>query len=363
VTLRSLLHPLTRRLETRVHPLRYLFVEITQRCNLKCLHCGSDCGSKPRPGELSTGEWLDLFAYLREHAPRDRMVLVVTGGEPLCHPELGRILEGLRENGLTWGMVTNGHALSEARVSQLLAAGISSITVSLDGLRESHDWLRGVEGAFDRATAGLRRLAAAGLPFFDVVTCVNPRNLHELPRVMALLRELGVPAWRLFSIFPRGRARENQGLQLSAAQLREMLGFIASARRQLAGPGFQLSFSCEGYLPRSLDGQVRDEPYFCRAGVSIGSVLCDGAISACPNIPRSLVQGNIRTDDLMQVWERRFGPFRRRDWMRTGPCVDCVEWRRCLGNSMHLWDDEAGQTSCCTYRMAAPDQIESRQVT
>lgn len=347
--LRRLLHPLNRRLETTVHPLRYLFVEITQRCNLRCLHCGSDCGASPRPGELSTDEWLAFFRDLGRRGPRDRMVLVITGGEPLCHPELDRILAGIREARLTWGMVTNGHALSEARVARLIQAGISSVTVSLDGLQASHDWLRGVPGTFERAAAGIRRLARAGLPFFDVVTCVNPRNLGELPRVHALLGGLGVPAWRLFSIFPRGRARGNDALRLSPAQLREMLDFIARQRR--AGGAPRTSFSCEGYLPWRLDGQVRDEPYFCRAGISIGSVLCDGSIAACPNIPRSLVQGNLREDDLLEVWERRFQPFRDRSWMRRGPCVGCGEWSRCQGNSLHLWDEEAGETACCTFSL------------
>lgn len=355
MSLRRLLHPLNRRLETTVHPLRYLFIEITQRCNLKCLHCGSDCSARPMPGELTTEEWLRFFGHLARDGPVDRMVLVITGGEPLCHPELERILAGLRELGLTWGMVTNGHALSSARVDQLVRAGISSITVSLDGLEASHDWLRGVPGAFQRATAGLRRLAGQDLPLFDVVTCVNPRNLDELPQLLELLRELGVPAWRLFSIFPRGRARENRELMLSPVQFRRMLGFIADERLELAREDFSLSFSCEGYLPPDLDGKVRDELYFCRAGISIGSVLCDGSISACPNIPRSLVQGNIRTDDLLQVWQERFEPFRQRSWMQRGPCEGCHEWSRCLGNSMHLWDEEAGQTACCTYRMATGD--------
>jgi len=348
--LRRLLHPLNRRLETTVHPLRYLFVEITQRCNLRCLHCGSDCGAKPRLDELTTDEWLRFFDYLAGHADTSRMVLVITGGEPLCHPELDRILEGLRGAGLAWGMVTNGHALSRPRIDQLMRAGLSSITVSLDGLEGSHDWLRGVAGAHARVTESLRHLVRAQVPFFDVVTCVNPRNLEELPRLGEELRAMGVPAWRLFCIFPRGRARGNAQLLLSPGQFRQLLEFIAARRVGTEGP--RTSFSCEGYLPWRLDGRVRDEPYFCRAGISIGSVLCDGAISACPNIPRTLVQGNIRDDDLLQVWDRRFQAFRQRTWMKQGPCRQCSEWGRCLGNSMHLWDEQAGQTACCTFGMA-----------
>ncbi len=349
LSLRRLLHPWVRALETRVHPLRYLFLEITQRCNLRCRHCGSDCTAAPRTDELSTEEWLRFLDGLGERARRDRLALVVTGGEPLCHPELPRLLEGLRRNGLTFGLVSNGQALTQARLGQLLAAGLSSLTISLDGLEASHDWLRGVPGSFQRATAAIRAAVAAGLPFFDVVTCANPRNLAELPRVHELLRELGVRRWRLFSIFPRGRAASDPELLLCGEQLRSLLGFIAAERRARAPDDLRPSFCCEGYLPWSVDAGVCDEPYFCRAGISIASVLCDGAISACPNISRGLVQGNIRTDDLLEVWETRFARLRQRDWMQTGPCRGCGEWGRCRGNSLHLWDEAAGRTACCTF--------------
>lgn len=98
---------------------------------------------------------------------------------------------------------------------------------------------------------------------------------------------------------------------------------------------------------------MRDEPYFCRAGINIASVFCDGAIAACPNISRSLVQGTLRTDDFQEVWDRRFQPFYERGWMRTAHCIRCGQWCRCQGNSMHLWDDEAQATSLCHWRVVS----------
>jgi radical SAM protein with 4Fe4S-binding SPASM domain len=350
--MRRLVHPLLRKLETAGHPLRYLFLEITQRCNLRCRHCGSDCGRESRHKELTTEEWLAFLGYLAKNFDRRQVALVVTGGEPLCRPEFDRIVGAIREHGLTWGMVTNGWALSAANVDRLVARGIASITVSLDGLRESHDWLRGVPGSHDHALAGIRRLARSGIPFFDVVTCANPRNLAELPRVGEVLREAGVHDWRLFSIFPKGRAKDDAELLLPPEGFRALLDFIRREREAHDASGFHTRFSCEAYLPAALDRAVRDEPYFCRAGINVASVLCDGAIGACPNITRSLVQGNIRTDDFKTVWEDRFEPYRKRDWMRQGPCSACGEWKRCLGNSLHLWDHEAGRTAYCSFEMA-----------
>ena len=350
-TFRRLVQPAYKALETKARILRYLFVEITQRCNLACLHCGSDCGKDEQRSELSTEEWLRFFDYLPTRFDARQLALVVTGGEPFCRPNLDEILAGLKKNRLAWGMVTNGWALTEANLARALGHGLMSMTVSLDGMQESHDWLRGREGSFKRAVESIGRVARAKLASFDVVTCVNPRNLGELDRVADLLRKLGVPAWRLFCIFPKGRAKANAELKLSEAQLRELFGWIERRKPELAAQGLTLNFSCEGYLPPKWDAAVRDEPYFCRAGINIASVLCDGAICACPNITRSLVQGNVRTDDFKDVWDNRFQPFYERGWMKTGQCLSCDQWKRCQGNSLHLWDEEAKATVLCHHRV------------
>ncbi len=133
--------------------------------------------------------------------------------------------------------------------------------------------------------------------------------------------------------------------------MKALLDWIAHQRRTTSRQKIVINLSCEGYLPKHIDEKVRDEPYFCRAGINIGSVLCDGSISACPNISRSFVQGNILTDDFRKVWEEKFEVFRKREWMKTAQCTLCPEWKRCLGNSMHLWDEEKKKTIFCYYTL------------
>ena len=348
-TLRQLVYPLYKHFETRVHPLRVLFIEITQRCNLECRHCGSDCSKDTKTAELSTEEWLNFFSYLGKNMDTRKTALILTGGEPTCHPDFDTLVRGLHKNNLTWAMVTNGFHLPQKRIDLINRCGIISATVSLDGLEKNHDWLRGRKGAFKRALVTIDNLLRAQKPFFDVVTCVHPGNLPELPRILELLCELGVEQWRLFSIFPKGRAAQNRELLLGPKGFKALMEFISHTRTVLKKSLPRVLFSCEGYLPEAWDRQVRDDPYFCRAGISIGSVLCDGSISACPNISRQLVQGNIRDDDLLSVWESRYQKFRNRDWMKKGPCEHCNQWNSCKGNSIHLWDENSGHTALCTY--------------
>jgi radical SAM protein with 4Fe4S-binding SPASM domain len=340
-------YPLYRRLERHAVVLRYLFIELTQRCNLACRHCGSDCGSQPREDELTPDAWVEVLDKLADVVDRRKVVLVVTGGEPLCAPRLDQILRALGRNRFAWGMVSNGWALNKAALAMLQAHGLQSLTLSLDGLANEHDWLRGRAGSYERVLAAIRLAATAHLPFFDVVTCVNPRNLSQLSAIRALLAQQGVPAWRLFSIFPRGRARANREVCLDDEELRQLFRWIAEQRKRKNGLRPVPQWSCEGYLPPALDHQVRDEPYFCRAGINIASILCDGSIAACPNIPRSLIQGNVQRDDLVEVWEGRFLPFRDRGWMAKGRCAGCADWNRCQGNSLHLWDEETGGAGIC----------------
>ena len=97
---------------------------------------------------------------------------------------------------------------------------------------------------------------------------------------------------------------------------------------------------------------MRDNFYSCEAGLTAASVLADGSISACASIRSDYHQGNIYQDDLMDVWEHRFQPYREREWMRTGPCAACKYFKYCLGGGMHLRDSEGKLLFCHLKRIA-----------
>lgn len=321
-----------RKNETEIHELNYLFWECTWRCNLSCRHCGSDCKSESCVPDMPFHDFLKAVEPLAQRYPRNTVIVAITGGEPLLRPDLAECGKALREKGLRWGIVTNGMLYDEAMHAKLLAAGLSSITVSLDGLEATHNWLRNHPESFQRALRALQLIARTPGLSYDVVTCVHQRNLPELPQLKELLIENGIKNWRLFTISPIGRAAHNDELQLSRAQVEEVMRFIAETRRENR---IHLTFSCEAYTGK-YEEQVRDSYFFCRAGINIGSVLINGDISACPNIDRSFVQGNIYQDDLMDVWDNRFQLMRERTWMRTGMCEKCKDFKQCLGGAMHL---------------------------
>jgi radical SAM enzyme (rSAM/lipoprotein system) len=330
-----------RKAETALHELNYLFWECTTRCILNCLHCGSDCSRDSSHPDMPLEDFLAALDTIK--SPAKNFIVALSGGEPLLRMDLERCGREIRKRGMRWGMVTNGHLYNRERHMALLNAGMGALTISLDGLQESHDWLRNTPGSFTRVVRAIELAASSPRLNFDVVTCVNKRNFSELQQIMEFLVRKGVKAWRLFTIIPIGRAKGHSELFLSDGELKGMMDFIADRRRKNS---IDVKFSCEGYVGK-YESKVRDTPFFCRAGINIGSVLIDGSISACPNIDRSFVQGNIYRDDFYHVWQSGFAPFRDRSWTRTGPCAGCRDYRDCLGNGLHNWQGERKEPLVC----------------
>ncbi|MBU2650123.1 MAG: TIGR04133 family radical SAM/SPASM protein [Bacteroidetes bacterium] len=330
-----------RKLETNLHDLNYLFWECTTRCNLNCLHCGSDCSNTSTLPDMPLQDFLQALDTIKN--PAKNLIVVLTGGEPLLRKDLTECGREIRKRGMRWGLVTNGQLYDEIRQNELLNAGLGALTISLDGLEDSHNWLRNMPGSFAKVDKALSIAANAKRLNFDVVTCVNQRNLRELPEIKCYLQKKGVKAWRLFTIIPIGRAADHSELFLDKAQLKEMFEFIKASRKEAA---MDVKFSCEGYTG-SYELKVRDSFFFCRAGINIASVLADGSISACPNIDRSFSQGNIYQDNFYRVWQDRFLPFRDRSWTRKGKCAVCPDYRDCLGSGMHNWHGEKSEVLVC----------------
>lgn len=340
------LHNHYKAIESRDHQLLYLFLEITRKCNLACKHCGSDCGSHPFKTELTTQSWMKIIEVIgRQFSPAPTIVL--TGGEPVLHPDFKAIILTIRTVGMRWGLVSNGYAIDQEAVDLLQDHDAYSITISLDGLEANHNWLRGKKDAFQRAVEAIKRVSKSSIVIKDVVTCVNPRNLHELDSIAQLLITLAIPSWRLFRIFPSGRAKDNDDLLLSVKETREMLDWIAGNKRILAQRGLDLNFSCEGWLPGAVDSKVRNQPFFCRAGINIASILSDGRITGCSNNADSFIEGNILHDNLAYVWQNRFEKFRNRGWVKDATCGDCKRLKDCQGGSIHLWRSSMEKPEFC----------------
>lgn len=336
------------RTEVLEHKLDQLFWECTLRCNLSCLHCGSDCRTTAGTADMPLEDFLKVLDNRPSGLDPSKVMVVTTGGEPLVRPDILHCGAEIKRRGWGWGMVTNGMLLTQERLGQLLNTGLDSLAMSFDGFEPEHNWMRGSELSYARADAAITYLTRTEGLSWDLITCVNRRNLSYISQFSHYLISKGVKNWRIFTIAPMGRATENPDLMLSDEEYIRLMEFIEETR--IEGK-IHLNYSCEGFLGR-YEGHVRDAMYTCLAGVSVASVLADGSISGCLSIRSSLHQGNIYKDDFWQVWENGFKPYRNRSWMKHDACADCDAWRFCKGGPMHLRDEE-GHMLSCNYRKIA----------
>ena len=321
--------------------LRWLFFEITNRCNLNCAHCGSSCTSK---GESLTV--IDVKTALRP-IPQDKPTICLTGGEPMLHPQFFDIAECVQSMGFVWGMTTNATLIDDASAERLKQAGMSTVSVSLDGMEQTHDMLRRSQGAWKSAIHGLRALQNAGFEP-QVTTVLHQGNFDELDQLYELLSSMGITSWRPINVEPIGRACESSDILLKPEQFSLLLSYIRSKRFD-PDCRMEVTFGCSHYLGVNNERMVRDHYFLCGAGILTASVRSNGDICACLDIENrpELVQGNIQTDDFMDVWLNRFLVFRRD---RTGDCAQCIECPErfvCGGDSTHTWDFKRNRPLLC----------------
>lgn len=329
------------------HPLRQLFWECTLRCDLRCRHCGSDCKMLPENKDMPKEDFLRVLDSIAQKTDPHKVFVVISGGEPLMRRDLEACGKAIYEKGFPWGMVTNGLHLTPQRWQGLLKAGIHSMSISLDGLEEAHNWMRGNEKSFQMVSQALDMLVAKGDFLFDIVTCVNRRNYATLDDIKEFLIAKGVKRWRLFTVFPVGRAALDPMMRLTDEEFRGVFDYIKRTREE---GRIRVDYGCEGFLG-NYEGEVRSRLFSCQAGITVGSVMADGAIGACASIRADYHQGNIYEDDFMDVWENRYLPYRNREWMKTDECATCKYFRYCRGNGMHLRDKEGKLLFCHLHRL------------
>ncbi|MDE6624340.1 MAG: TIGR04133 family radical SAM/SPASM protein [Alistipes sp.] len=330
------------------HRLDTLFWECTLRCNLSCRHCGSDCRVDPGVPDMPLEDFLKVLdEQITPHVNPAEVLIIFSGGEVLVREDLERAGAEVTRRGYPWGMVTNGMALTPRRLESLMQAGLRSISVSLDGFEKEHNRLRGNALSYDRALNAIRMIVREPALTYDVVTCATGELVPNLEAFREMLIAEGVTHWRLFSIFPMGRAKEDPALRMTDAEFRAMLEFIRRTRRE---GRIDVSYACEGFLG-GYEAEVRDHFYQCIAGISVASIRVDGSISGCTSIRANFHQGNIYRDDFWDVWQNRFEPFRNREWARRDECADCGMFRYCLGGGMHLHDDDGRLLYCHYHRL------------
>jgi radical SAM protein with 4Fe4S-binding SPASM domain len=275
-----------------------------------------------------------------------RIQLCITGGEPLLNRDFFDIMGYAHEQGFCWGMTSNATLITPEVARRLAEVGMGTISVSIDGLRETHDRLRGLAGGYDRAMAGIQNLLDVGtFHAVQVTTVVNHRNIEELDELFKVMDGIDIDSWRVINLEPIGRALLHPDLMLTREDYMRLFDYI----REKRAAGYPLEYGCSHYLGLDYEAEVREWYWLCNAGVYTASVMANGDIGACLDIERrpETIQGNIRRDRLRDVWEQRFELFRHDLSDSCEECRACEHARFCRGDAHHSWDYDHNRPMVC----------------
>lgn len=293
-----------RPIDQAVRPI-YVVWEITLRCDLACRHCGSRAGHA-RGDELGTEECLDL---VRQMAELDVKEVTLIGGEAYLRDDWTEIVRAVKAHGMSCTMTSGGRGLTAERAREAKAAGLESVSISVDGLEATHDRLRGVEGSFRSAFQAFENLTRAGIR----VACntqINRLTMPELPELLERIAAAGIHSWQIQLTVPMGRAADEPEVLLQPYDLLELFPLLARLKGRMQELGVRLwPGNNIGYFGphESLlkGGMPRGHMASCGAGRSTLGIEADGAIKGCPSLPtEAWTGGNIRDASLRDIWER-----------------------------------------------------------
>ena len=325
--------------------LRQFFLELTLRCNEHCFHCGSSCEYTGEE-KLSADDYRRILMEVKEDFDISRIMLNITGGEPLLRKDFFEIMMTAKDLGYKWGMTSNGTLITKETARKLKEAGMRTISISIDGLEETHDVLRGLKGGYHRAMEGIQNLIDENaFDHIQVTTVINHHNIDQLDDLFEIMDHLDIDSWRVINLEPIGRALERPDLMCTKEDYVRLFDFIREKRRE----GYPVEYGCSHWLGMEYEAEVRRWYWLCNAGVHTMSVMANGDIGACLDIERrrETIQGNVFHDRLKDVWENRFEIFRKNYFADNEQCRNCTSKKYCRGDSAHSFDYDHKKPMVC----------------
>lgn len=299
----------------------YVAWQITNECNLACLHCIEESGpGKAFKDELGREEALGVIDQLMEH---EVPYLSFSGGEPMLHPHFFEMVERVTARGSQLKIETNGHYLTPESCARLRDLEVKAVQVSLDGASSATFGRMRVRGEFDKTVQGIRNLAAAGVPI-EVNFSPAAFNIHEAARVVDFAHELGAASFYSGKTMFTGNAvKAWRHLEVTEVQYEEY--FRTLHAKQLEYRGRMLVNFHEA-------GLLEELRYRLHHPAALLIVLPNGLVKLINALP--FVCGDLRREPLAQVWANF-----RRAWHdpRVARFIDELAVDPGRTNTLHQW--------------------------
>jgi radical SAM protein with 4Fe4S-binding SPASM domain len=297
---------------------------VTRECNMKCSHCYINATEKKLNNELTTQESKALMDQIYQVS---RPLLVLSGGEPLLRPDIFELIEYGSAKGLKMGLGSNGSLIDDAVAAKLKAAGISTVSISLDSnIAAQHDEFRGVAGAWEKAVNACKTLRKNNV-LVQVNTTLTQQNYNQIDDIMSFAEGIGVENFHLFFLVPTGR-----GTKLTDISPQKYEDMITNTFAKVSKHRLNVRPSCAPQFMRIAKGMGLDMRQWirgCIAGMYYCRIYPNGDVTPCPYLPIKL--GNVRENSFKEIWTSSdiFKALRNPDSLK-GKCGAC-EYRSLCG--------------------------------
>lgn len=324
-----------------------VIINITRRCNLRCVHCYAGSDNRAADNELSKGEWMRV---LKDLADFGCPVVLFSGGEPLMHPDIVELAQRTVDLGMRAVVSTNGTLITPEIASRLAGIGLSYVGISLDGGKDVHDSFRGLDGCFDRTLAGLKNAQEAGIKTGLRFT-ISARNVDEIPLVFDIIERENIPRICFYHLVYTGRGGDMLPDTLTHEKTRATVDYIIERTAEMHRNGrpvevLTVDNHCDGpylYLRLLEENPARAEKVLellrynggNSSGVGVSCIGWDGSVFP-DQFWRNHVLGNVRERAFGEIWADRSNEFlmklKEKKRHVTGRCAGCRFLSICGGN-------------------------------
>ncbi|MCA9795442.1 MAG: TIGR04053 family radical SAM/SPASM domain-containing protein [Candidatus Eremiobacteraeota bacterium] len=352
--------------------------EVTQACDLACLHCRAMAQPQHHPQALTTEEGKTLLTQIRQFGLPSPIV-VFTGGDPFKRPDLHELVSHASEIGLVAAVSPSATPLlNRTNLEKIKSAGARAISLSLDApTAAAHDAFRGVPGSYQLTIDGWKAAREVGLKV-QVNSTVTRHNLDSLGQLLGQIQELGAMTWSVFFLVPTGRAREEQ--DLTADECEAVMHFLVDANRYLSVKTTEGHHFKRVVLQRAAGEAPPDHPLYHRLKAELEQLVQKRGLVSKVDIRRTpmninaangfvfishlgevfpsgflpISAGNVRRQSLVDIY--RDAPLFRqlRDpAMLRGRCARCEFKEVCAGSrsrAFALSGDPHDEDPYCNYQ-------------
>jgi heme d1 biosynthesis radical SAM protein NirJ len=349
----------------RTPPGPVVIWNLIRRCNLTCKHCYSVSADRDFPNELSLDEVEDVMDDLKRYGVP---VLILSGGEPLMHPHIFDISRRAKRMGFYVGLSTNGTRIDPGNIGEIADVGYDYVGISIDGMRETHDRFRRLDGAFDLALRGVRLCREADIKVGLRFTLTED-NAAELPELLRLMNDEGVDKFYLSHLNYAGRGNRNRRSDARHAVTRRAMDQLFEACLRDLGEGREREYVTGNndadavYLLQWAKSRFPHRVPALRerlvrwggnaSGIWIANIDNEGRVH-----PDTFwwhhTLGSVRERPFSEIWEDLSDPvlagLKRRPRPVEGRCGACAHLDVCGGNtrirayqtSGNLWAEDPG---------------------